>query len=506
MQSLEFKTVLRDELKALRSDLKFSDDATLRQLYDSIDKSPTPTAALCLSGGGIRSAAFALGFLQGLARFGLLDKFHYLSTVSGGGYVGGWLTAWRHHAASDTAVFNGLDRTSSSSGEEAAEIRGLRAGSNYLTPQVGLLSADTWAAIALFIRNLVLNWLVFIPFFMGVLYFPWLCDDLLQAISDRPDLATPLMRIGVVAITIGLVFASYGRRRAAGRWLTNRRFILLALGPIVIAAMGFTGALAALHDPYPTLGRGTIGGGACYGLAWLLASAFRIFDPAPSAARAAWVDRESLVKDFISWIIAGAVAGCLLAAGMQLSVTVVVYRTKWLTVLGSSWVMLSIFGGELIYVGLRSYAKRGDMDREWLGRASGWLAAGAVSWALFAAVALLGPFALETGHAYIVTSVAAAGGLSGVIALVFGSSAKTAATKAVQVAHNLTMSQIASLAGVIFAVFLAASLSLLDGRLSDLVTGLVTRHIARPQDWMVDAGGVGTAHRAQYRRVLVRQR
>ena len=50
-------------------------------------------AALCLSGGGIRSAAFSLGVLQALARKGLLSRFHYLSTVSGGGYAGAWLSA-----------------------------------------------------------------------------------------------------------------------------------------------------------------------------------------------------------------------------------------------------------------------------------------------------------------------------------------------------------------------------------------------------------------------------
>ena len=55
-------------------------------------------SALCLSGGGVRSASFALGILQGLARAGVLGKFDYLSTVSGGGYIGGWLTAWRLHA------------------------------------------------------------------------------------------------------------------------------------------------------------------------------------------------------------------------------------------------------------------------------------------------------------------------------------------------------------------------------------------------------------------------
>ena len=50
--------------------------------------------ALCLSGGGIRSATFGLGVIEGLAELGLLARFHYLSTVSGGGYVGSWLTSW----------------------------------------------------------------------------------------------------------------------------------------------------------------------------------------------------------------------------------------------------------------------------------------------------------------------------------------------------------------------------------------------------------------------------
>src|SRR6476659_577782 len=52
-------------------------------------------AALCLSGGGVRSASFGLGVLQGFAQSGVLGDFDYLSTVSGGGYIGGWLSAWR---------------------------------------------------------------------------------------------------------------------------------------------------------------------------------------------------------------------------------------------------------------------------------------------------------------------------------------------------------------------------------------------------------------------------
>src|SRR5215475_5431033 len=49
---------------------------------------------IAFSGGGIRSATFNLGILQGLAKAKLLDKINYISTVSGGGYIGGWLISW----------------------------------------------------------------------------------------------------------------------------------------------------------------------------------------------------------------------------------------------------------------------------------------------------------------------------------------------------------------------------------------------------------------------------
>ncbi len=47
-----------------------------------------PRVGLAISGGGVRSATFGLGLLRGLARNGLLTRFDYLSTVSGGGFVG----------------------------------------------------------------------------------------------------------------------------------------------------------------------------------------------------------------------------------------------------------------------------------------------------------------------------------------------------------------------------------------------------------------------------------
>ena len=73
-------------------------------LYKAIHALPKgqKQAALCLSGGGIRSASFALGVLQGLAQAKILGDFHYLSTVSGGGYIGAWLLGMRNRSRTMT--------------------------------------------------------------------------------------------------------------------------------------------------------------------------------------------------------------------------------------------------------------------------------------------------------------------------------------------------------------------------------------------------------------------
>ncbi len=49
---------------------------------------PSGLTGLALSGGGVRSAAFCLGFIQGMYTAGRMKAFDFLSTVSGGGYAG----------------------------------------------------------------------------------------------------------------------------------------------------------------------------------------------------------------------------------------------------------------------------------------------------------------------------------------------------------------------------------------------------------------------------------
>ncbi len=48
---------------------------------------------LALSGGGIRSASFSLGVIQALVKYGVLKSVDYLSTVSGGGFIGTCLSS-----------------------------------------------------------------------------------------------------------------------------------------------------------------------------------------------------------------------------------------------------------------------------------------------------------------------------------------------------------------------------------------------------------------------------
>ena len=84
-----FEDVLREEIDLIRGQHGPTDpDTDVREQL----------MGLALSGGGIRSATFNLGVLQALSELGVLAEFDYLSTVSGGGYIGSWLSAWIHRA------------------------------------------------------------------------------------------------------------------------------------------------------------------------------------------------------------------------------------------------------------------------------------------------------------------------------------------------------------------------------------------------------------------------
>src|SRR5271157_739206 len=140
-------------------------------------------AGLAISGGGIRSATFALGAIQALAHLKLLRRFDYLSTVSGGGYIGSWLTAWlrREESFANVELQLAPSRVDQSEAqrrllsqglvvdEEPEAIEHLRAYSDYLTPRLGVLTPDTWTILAIYFRNILINLLMLVPATMALL-------------------------------------------------------------------------------------------------------------------------------------------------------------------------------------------------------------------------------------------------------------------------------------------------------------------------------------------------
>jgi Patatin-like phospholipase len=442
----DFDAVLQAELREILPELALPTDA--RATIETIDACGTDLTALCLSGGGIRSATFALGVLQGLARFGLLGQFHYLSTVSGGGYIGSWLSAWRTIEA-DERIFAALN-SSQQTAVEPPQIRGLRADSNFMTPTLGLLSADTWTLVAIYIRNLILNWLLFAPFFTGCLLFPHWCFAVLRWAREQesfyPHPLDPHLWIkgGGLLLTAGLACAICGRFRMRGEWLTRSRFLWLVLVPIVLSAMCFTFAAGIAVRVFWSVADGALCGVAVYTAAWVIGRL---------AARR-W-DLRVLFFDLFCWVGAGAVVGVIISYGMRVIATHP-DNAQAIVVLGLSSVVLAYLAGDILYVGVSSLSQRGEMDREWLARASGWLSAVAVTWAAVSAVALYAPELLRAGP----PAVAGVGAVSGLLTLLLGSSGVTAATKAAEAVKHLSLARLASLAAVIFAFVLAALLAL----------------------------------------------
>ncbi|MES2456789.1 MAG: patatin-like phospholipase family protein [Bacteroidota bacterium] len=170
---------------------------------------------LAFSGGGIRSATFGLGVLQGLAQKGLIGKFDYLSTVSGGGYLGSWFVSWVSRAKSLLKVSDRLcpKKSPDPFAEEVAPIRWLRMYSNYLTPSTGIMSTDSWTVGMTILRNMLINQLLIMLFLMAVitgvrtLFLIWKIDaNLLININN----SVPFWLMNVVFLVIATFLAGLG--------------------------------------------------------------------------------------------------------------------------------------------------------------------------------------------------------------------------------------------------------------------------------------------------------
>jgi len=228
--------------------------------------------ALCISGGGIRTATFALGVLQGLAGANILDKFHYLSTVSGGGYIGSWISSWaRRHpkvmtgmqqdlVCADTAfegttpyppsvppapplpVLPKADLPKSKIDPEPRPIRHLRTYSNYLSPRLGFTSGDTWTMAALYIRNLLLNLLILVPILALLLAIPRMFSLMLHH-DGWVSPTAPLWWMQLF-LAIGFGYIGLARPVAPGhkdvwfeKWSRITLYLVFTVLPLTIASM-----------------------------------------------------------------------------------------------------------------------------------------------------------------------------------------------------------------------------------------------------------------------------
>lgn len=139
----------KQEAEAIRNDENAA--VTARRKEQGLATAPEATNAigLALSGGGIRSATFSLGVVQVLAEKGLLNEVDFLSTVSGGGYTGSFLTQrlGNHEPQSEVAAPHGPD---------PEPVRYLRQHAQFLSGNL----KQKWAMATATLAGMVLNWTV----------------------------------------------------------------------------------------------------------------------------------------------------------------------------------------------------------------------------------------------------------------------------------------------------------------------------------------------------------
>jgi len=194
------------------------------------DRTACQRTGLALSGGGIRSASFGLGALQALQAkhenhpniYGI-EGIDYLSTVSGGGYIGCSLTA----ALQKTK--GAFPFTNPENYGDTASVRHIRDYSNYLIPH-GFL--DVVTALGIIGRGLVANIIIIAPI---LLFFVWI------TLVTHPTVASLSKPNFLVWDFRGLI-GKLGLQELHGFWFTA---ILAVVNVIFLGFWAFVGSIYA---------------------------------------------------------------------------------------------------------------------------------------------------------------------------------------------------------------------------------------------------------------------
>jgi Patatin-like phospholipase len=476
-EPLSILKVLSQEYEALRPDagLKAKDERTL---FHEVHQQQAPLTALCLSGGGIRSATFALGVIQGLADRGLLNAFDYLSTVSGGGYIGGWLTAWKQREGGIENVVPKLRRDAPEAPGNASDpVRHLREYNNYLSPKAGLLSADTWTLIATVTRNIFLNWMVFVPLLLAALVAPRLLLSLARLgetfnlFYGQHPLVNPAILSRVIPVLSALLFAVaiYNMLRylpgVGGKNHTEIDFLKFCLTPLIGATVAFItndswfagDAVRAGADSQQEIGYWTLTAGA-------LASAFAgwivylIFAEKSRRERMRLLAPVSAAMALTGWGVGS--AAWILTAQVYPITSWAVYTT-----LAVPLILLAMMFAGSIFVGFTSRVLK-DEDREWLSRGCALVLLFVMCWTGICALVLILPAWAFTLPVWGKSVIAAVGGAAGWIGAFTGYSSETKPAKEAKTSEapppkSMFMSILMKLAAPVFAIAVLVALAML---------------------------------------------
>ncbi len=437
----------RNFARALAEELHALDIAAREDGADALERAgQAHLTGLAFSGGGIRSATFNLGIVQALGQLKALRAFDYLSTVSGGGYIGSWLTALvdREGKGDVRAVEERIAPVSPDGAPrpDHPAVRFLRNYSNYLTPRRGLLSGDTWAAIATYLRNFELNLLCLV---FG-LAFPLLALRAFVPLAERLSLwagprlllaawlAILLAALGIAASLPGAAGMRTGSG-AGARTMATAIALLTMLAAILLSCQIFYSLRADMaHSLQWWIALGVVLYFPHWVVGWLIYS-WRSARKAPSrrAAPAAGNGRSvrTLVLALLATLIAGVVAGALLWLFVVFTDGVIAsdpfwarragdfvdpVGTWWAAGLGPGVMLFGVFcGTAVVHIGLMGRMWT-DEDREWWARLGGWVTAAALGWTVTCAVVMFAPVFFFWAHEWLI----AAGGLSWIGASVLG--------------------------------------------------------------------------------------
>ncbi len=434
-----------DFSKALAEELRALDVAAQADGTDALERAEEAhLTGLAFSGGGIRSATFNLGILQALGELRMLRTFDYLSTVSGGGYIGSWLTALVHREGQgDIRVVEEHVAPTAPGGAPRPDhpaVRYLRDYSNYLTPRRGLLSGDTWAAVATYLRNFDLNLLCLV---FG-LAFPLLALRAFVPLVERFSLwaGSGMLAISWVAVLLAALGIAASLPGAAGK-RTGDRAVALAMATGV-AALAMLASITLSSYVYFSLrhqhteltwaywlGLGMLLYFSPWILGWFLYMRRRGRNPTESGASGMRRFRR-LALSVVVTAVAGMVAGVLLALFAQFTDWLALSENplwstgpddpvnpvgKWWAVgFGAGVMLFGVFcGTAVVHIGLMGRMFT-DADREWWARLGGWVTVAALGWAALCAVVIFAPVFFLWARGWIV----AAGGATWIGTSVLG--------------------------------------------------------------------------------------